>query len=100
MTFSTVVSRTPLGSFSSSPMASVPVQPAATPDVRVRDEDGEDEQDHLDEREDAQASQQAVIRNRPRGQENDLDIEDNEQHRGQIELDRETETADRHGGRL
>jgi hypothetical protein len=32
-------------------MRSVPLQPAATPDVGVDDEDGDDEQDHFDETE-------------------------------------------------
>src|SRR5215212_2919758 len=45
---STVVRRTPLGSFSSSP-TSVPVQSAAAPHVGVGDEDRRDEQHHLDE---------------------------------------------------
>src|SRR5690348_9143236 len=68
--FSTVVSRTPLGSFSSIPMDSVPVQAAAAPHVRVRDEHGDDEQDHLHEPERAER----VERHRPRVQEDDLDV--------------------------
>src|SRR5688500_4407947 len=58
--FSTLVSRTPLGSFSSSPMTrspvpcSVPLQATPPPDVGVRDEHGDDENDHLDQPEDAQ----------------------------------------------
>src|SRR3712207_4032856 len=54
---SAVVSRTPLGSFSSIrtepciPCVLVPVQAAATPDVGVGDEHGGDEDDHLDEAE-------------------------------------------------
>src|SRR6476661_11072909 len=79
---STVVSRKPLGSFSSIPMRytpvsrtrpvphtrpvlhawhlpfcscfSVPLQAAAAPDVRVGDEDREDEQQHFDEPEEPQ----------------------------------------------
>src|SRR5918997_5372287 len=49
--FSTLVSRTPLGSFSSSPIArspvpcSVPLQSTAPPHVGVRDEDRDDEDD-------------------------------------------------------
>src|SRR5688500_15002337 len=57
---STVVSRTPLGSFSSSPMSCpclVPLQPAATPDIGVRDEDRCDEQDHLDQPEDPELAE-------------------------------------------
>src|SRR5213080_3400425 len=78
--FSTVVSRMPLGSFSSMPMwcqPSVPVESATPPDVGVRDEHRADEQQHLDEPEQAQR----VERHRPRVQEDDLDIEDDEQHR-------------------
>src|SRR3954471_16647636 len=54
--FSTLVSSTPLGSFSSSPILSpsVPVQPAAAPDVGVRDEHRADEDDHLDQAEHAE----------------------------------------------
>src|SRR5579859_540905 len=47
--FSTLASSTPSGSFSSRPMASVPVQSAAAPDIRVGDEHGHDEQDDFDE---------------------------------------------------
>src|SRR3954471_2388677 len=66
--FSTVVSSTPLGSFSSSPMdpfPSVPVESAAAPHVGVRDEDGDDEDDHLDQPEDAER----VVGDRPRVEE-------------------------------
>src|SRR5690606_20227927 len=79
---STVVSRKPLGSFSSSPMAnpSVPFQAAAPPYVRVRDEDGEHEEQHLHEPEDPQG----VEADGPRVQEDDLDIEDDEEHRRTI----------------
>src|SRR6266545_4927661 len=93
--FSTVVSRIPEGSFSSMPM-SVPVQTAAAPHVGVRDEHGADEQHHLDEPEQAQR----VERHRPRVQEDDLDVEDDEQHRGQVELDRKPAAADRLRGRF
>src|SRR5688572_1726788 len=92
---STVDSRIPLGSFSSIPM-SVPLQPAAAPDVGVRDEDRADEQDHLDEAEQAELAEG----DGPRVEEDDLDVEDDEQHRGQVELDREATAADRLGGRL
>src|SRR3954466_2808508 len=73
--FSTVVSRKPLGSFSSNP-TSVPLQPAAPPDVGVHNEDGADEQHHLDESEGAES----VEGNGPRVQEDDFDVEDDEQH--------------------
>src|ERR1700710_543359 len=65
--FSTLVSRTPLGSFSSRPIRtprsvrraalstprrSLPLQAAAAPDIGVGDEDGDDEDGHLDQAED------------------------------------------------
>src|SRR5438270_535856 len=50
----TVVSRIPSGSFSSSPIGSVPLQPASTPHIGVDDEDGEDEHQHLDQPEHAE----------------------------------------------
>src|SRR5215210_997034 len=81
-TFSTLVSRTPLGSLSSTPIGLVPFQPAATPDVGVRDEHGEDEQRHLDEPEQAELPEG----DGPRVEEDDLDVEDDEEHRGQVEL--------------
>src|SRR3954451_20240576 len=51
--FATVVSRIPSGSFSSSPIGSVPLQHAPTPHVGVDDEDGEDEHQHPDQPENA-----------------------------------------------
>src|ERR1700742_4395840 len=100
--FSTLVSKIPAGSFSSIPMTllptknprkpgSVPVEAATSPHVRVGDEDGDDEQDHLDEAEDAEGRE----RHRPRVQEDGLDVEDDEEHRGQVEPHREPATADR-----
>src|SRR3712207_5877413 len=91
--FSTVVSRTPLGSFSSSPIAgsSVPVQAAASPHVDVGDEHGADEDDHLDQPEDAQR----VVGDGPRVEEDDLDVEDDEHHRREVVLDRETAAGQR-----
>src|SRR3954463_818051 len=89
--FSTEVSRTPLGSFSSSPITrsplprSFPLQPAAPPHVRVGDEDGGDEDDHLDQPEDAEP----VVGDGPRVEEDDLDVEDDEEHRRQVVLHRE-----------
>src|SRR5947209_11456455 len=67
--FATDVSSTPLGSFSSRPMVSVPVEPAATPDVGVDDEHREDEHHHLDKTEHAEL----VEGDRPRVEEDDLD---------------------------
>src|SRR3712207_4500954 len=87
--FSTLVSSTPLGSFSSSPMSaplSVPVEPAAAPHVRVGDEHGGDEHDHLDQPEDAQR----LVVHGPRVEEDDLDVEDDEEHRDEVVLHRET----------
>src|SRR6185369_3785326 len=54
--FSTLVSRTPLGRCSSSPIpvTSIPVEPAAAPHVDVGEADGHDEQHDLDQPEDAQ----------------------------------------------
>src|SRR4051812_5922695 len=87
---STVVSRKPLGSCSSRPMArlsflaSVPLEAAAPPDIGERDEHGGDEQDHLDEPEQAQL----VEENGPGIEEDDLDVEDDEEHRGEVVLHR------------
>src|SRR5690242_1300832 len=75
--FSTLASRTPSGSFSSRPMASVPVQPAAPPHVCVGDEHRDDEKNDLDEPEDAEH----LVRDGVRVQEDDLDVEDDEEHR-------------------
>src|SRR5437764_124906 len=94
--FATVVSRIPSGSFSSSPMRSVPLESAATPDIGVDDEHREDEQDHLDQTEHAEL----VERDRPRVEEDDLDVEDDEQHRRQVVLHRELVTAERLRRRL
>src|SRR6478672_5780871 len=92
---STVDSRMPLGSFSSRPM-SVPLQSAAAPHVGVGDEDRADEQDHLDEAE----QPELVERDGPGVEEDDLDVEDDEEHRGQVELHRETAAAHGLRGRL
>src|SRR6476620_9236521 len=79
--FSIVVSKTPLGSCSSTPMMlsllSIPVEAAAPQDVHVGDEDGDDEQHHLHQSEQAQL----IERHGPRVEEDDLDVEDDEQHR-------------------
>src|SRR3954467_5251917 len=77
--FSTLVSSTPLGSFSSRPMVrfpSVPLEPAAAPHVGLGDENRDDEDDHLDQAEDAQR----LVVHGPRVEEDDLDVEDDEQH--------------------
>src|SRR5947209_385776 len=88
--FATVVSSTPSGSFSSSPIGSVPLKSASTPDVGVDDEDGEDEHQHLDQSEHAQV----VERDSPRIEKDDLDVEDDEQHRGEVVLHRHLVTTE------
>src|SRR3989304_3693006 len=52
-----------------------PVEPPAAPDVHVRHEDERDEDRHLDEPEQAEPAEA----DGPRGQEEDLDVEDDEQ---------------------
>src|ERR1017187_5826224 len=83
---STVVSRKPAGSFSSIPIAaspSVPLKPATTPHIGVRDEHREDEQHHLYQCE----QPQSVEGHRERVKEDALDIENDEEHRSQVVLD-------------
>src|ERR1700744_4544552 len=92
----TVVSRTPRGSFSSMPISLIPVQSAAPPYVGVRDQHRKYEGDHLDQAE----PPEPVEGDSPRIEEDDLDVEDDEQHRGQVELDRDLATAERLGSRL
>src|SRR5690349_22326144 len=72
---------------------SIPLEAAASPYVCVGDEDGGDEDDHLDQPEELQG----VELQRPRVQEDDLDVEDDEEHRGDVVLHRETPAADRLG---
>src|SRR6476659_2923083 len=62
-----------------------PVEPALAPDVGVGDEHEPDEHRHLREAEHPEASE----RDRPREQEDRLDVEDDEQHRDDVELDAE-----------
>src|ERR1700738_1480512 len=88
-TCSTVLSRKPLGSFSSRPM-SVPLQTAAPPDIGVRDENGDDEQHHLDE---SEPSRELCERHSPWVEEDDLDVENDEQHRREVVLHREAAAA-------
>src|SRR5215208_5575291 len=83
--FSTVVNSTPVGSFSSTPIfrflaASVPIESTSPQHVEVRDEHRGNEQDHFDQRESAHL----VERHRPRIEEDDLDVEDDEQHGGGV----------------
>src|SRR5450755_4926162 len=79
-TFSTEVSIRPVGSSSSIPIWLIPLQTAAPPDIGVRDQHRDDERDHLDEAE----GPELLERDRPRIEEDDLDVEQNEQHRGQV----------------
>src|SRR5215203_5016644 len=93
--FSTVVSSTPVGSFSSTPifrfLASVPIESTSPQNVDVCDEHRGNEQDHFDQRE----GTHLVERHRPRIEEDDLDVEDDEQHGGDVVLHRESAAADR-----
>src|SRR4051794_871448 len=108
---STVVSRKPLGSFSSIPMTvlpalsarsgrtltgSVPLEAAAPPHVGVRDEDRGDEQHHLDQAEELQL----VERHGVGDEEHALDVEDDEEHRHEVVLDGEPAAAGGVGCRL
>src|SRR6476659_5613575 len=62
-----------------------PVQPALAPDVDVDHEHERDEHRHL-----SQAEQPELAdRDRPGEEEDRLDVEDDEQHRDDVELDRE-----------
>src|SRR3954468_9856735 len=72
--FSSDAQSTTAGSFSSIPMRLVPVQSAATPDIGVGDEHGDDEQDDLDEPEQAER----LVGDGVRVEEDDLDVEDDE----------------------
>src|SRR5919197_6326808 len=94
--FSIDASSTPSGSFSSIPTSLVPIQAAAAPHVGVGDEHGDDEQDDLDQPEQAER----LVGDGVRVQEDDLDVEDDEQHRRQEVLDREAVRAERLRGRL
>src|SRR5699024_7244441 len=80
----------PEGSFSSSPMFvvpfSVPVQSAAPPFVDEGHGDEEQERHHGDESEDGQFGE----RHSPRVEEDDLDVEQDERHRDEVVLDRES----------
>src|SRR5664279_1378741 len=91
MTPSTVVSRTPDGSLSSIPiqLTSFPCQSATADHVDVGDDHRHHEQQHLDERE----HPELVERHSPRVEEHDLDVEHDEQHRGDVVLHREAATA-------
>src|SRR5829696_489146 len=93
--FSTVVSSTPVGSFSSTPifrfLASVPLESTSPQHVDVRDEHRGNEQDHFDQRE----GTHLVERHRPRIKEDDLAVEDEEQRGADVVLHREWAAAAR-----
>src|SRR3972149_4443574 len=67
------------------PPSGRPFQAALLPDIQEADQEDPEEEDHFHQPEKSQAIQD----NRPGIQEHDLDVEDNEQHRDQVELDRE-----------
>src|SRR5699024_6056765 len=71
----------------------VPFQTSSTPHIAVGDEDRHDENAHLDETEPAKK----VEFNRERIQENDLDVEDDEQHRDDEIPHRDASAALGHG---
>src|SRR5262245_20658960 len=64
---------------------SVPLERALAPDVDEPEREDEEEDHHLDEPEDAEPAEQE----RPRIEEDDLDVEDDEEDGGEVELDRE-----------
>src|SRR5262245_24946362 len=77
---------------------SVPLEAAAPPHVYVGDDDRDDEEGHLDEPEDRRI--ELLERDSPRIEEDDLDIEDDEEHGGQVVLDRKAAAASRLRSRL
>src|SRR5215469_2987868 len=72
----------------------IPLQPAAAPDVGVGDEHRDDERDHLHQAEDPEL----VEVDGPRIQEDDLDVEDDEQHGREVVLDGEPAALGLPGG--
>src|SRR5690606_1964821 len=93
--FSTLVNRMPLDNFSSMPM-SVPLQTTAAPLVDVRHGHRHHEQRHREET----SERELIEGHRPRHQEDHLDVEDDEHHRGQVELDRDPPSTHRLRRRL
>src|SRR5579871_536288 len=84
---SSVVSSTPgmLSASSSSPMVLVPLQAALPPDVGERDHQDQHEDEHLDHAVPAELAQV----DGPGIEEDRLDVEDDEEHRGQVEAHRQ-----------
>src|SRR5205807_1710197 len=74
--------------------ALLPLERALPPHVHVRDDEDDDEEQELDESEPGEGVQD----DRERIQEDDLDVEDDEEHRRQVEADREALLARRPGG--
>src|SRR6266581_3432469 len=64
---------------------SVPIEASVAPDVRERYEEYAHEHEHLDEAEPLELPHQ----HRPRIEEDGLDVEDDEKHRGEVEADRQ-----------
>ena len=95
--FSTVVSRMPVGSFSSMPMRLSP-SPARRGATRRRTRRTRCTMNRTISTKPKMPER--VEGHRPRVQEDDLDVEDDEEHRGQVELDREPAAADRLRGGL
>src|SRR3954466_890084 len=82
--FSTLVVNTGMSKSDSSPTFRTPIECAFAPDVHVAREQQRHEQQHLDEA----APPQVAQRHRPRIEEGNLDVEQQEDHRHEVELDR------------
>src|SRR5919197_2559375 len=67
-------------------LAAFPIEPALLPHVHVGHEHEPDEHHHLDQTEQSERSN----RDGPREEEDGLDVEDDEQHRNDVELYRES----------
>src|SRR3954466_8307506 len=82
--FSTLVVSTGMSKSDSSPTVSTPIERAFAPDVDVTGEQQRHEEQHLDEPAPAEIAQ----RHRPRVEEGDFDVEEQENHRHEVELHR------------
>src|SRR3954464_7187136 len=82
--FSTLVVSTGMSKSDSSPTVSTPIERTFAPDVDVTGEQQRHEEQHLDEPAPAEIAQ----RHRPRVEEGDLDVEEQENHRHEVELHR------------
>src|SRR3954451_16412662 len=72
----------------------MPLERSLPPDVHVRDYENHDEEQELEEPE----PRELMEDHRERVEKHDLDVEDDEQHRRQVEADREALLARRAGG--